>query len=201
VLLLVEGGKDVAEPFTIGVVTVAICDDPVTIKDAPSRGKPAADATAAQPATFETVDGWLGRFGFFEYPEDGTIVGKFYWHRDPLSPPYDRLKNAGSVSVVTAGDRWVVPLRAMMINGKDWATLNRVNDLQLDAVAGGSFRDLVGSLGDTDVGLYEDMVPQAGKNVAAGLGMSVPAGHIAPLMGMIAVTRPLALVKKLSASL
>jgi len=191
----------VAQSLTIGVVSVTIHDDSVTIKDAPSKGKPAEDAKAAQPATFETVDGWLGRFGFFEYPNEGTIVGKFYWHKNPLSPPYDRLKNAGSVSVVTAGDRWVVPLRAMMINGKDWATLNRVNDLQLDAVAGGSFRDLVGSLGDTDVGLYGDMVPQAGKNVAGGLGMSVPAGHIAPLMGMIAVTRPIALVKKLSASL
>lgn len=190
-----------AQSLTIGVVSVTIYDDPVTIKDVPSRGKPAEDATAAQPASFETVDGWLGRFGFFEYPEEGTIVGKFYWHRDPLSPPYDRLKNAGSVSVVTVGDLWVVPLRAMMINGKDWATLNRVNDLELDALAGGSFRDLVASLGDTTVGMYSDMVPQAGKNVAAGLGMSVPAGHIAPLMGMIAVTRPLALVKKLSASL
>jgi hypothetical protein len=197
----VKRGQEVAQSLTIGVVSVTIHDDSVTIKDAPSKGKPAEDAKAAQPATFETVDGWLGRFGFFEYPNEGTIVGKFYWHKDPLSPPYDRLKNAGSVSVVTAGDRWVVPLRAMMINGKDWATLNRVNDLQLDAVAGGSFRDLVGSLGDTDVALYGEMVPQAGKNVAGGLGMSVPAGHIAPLMGMIAVTRPLALVKKLSASL
>jgi hypothetical protein len=197
----VKRGQEVAQSLTIGVVSVTIHDDPVTIQDVPSKGKPAEAATAAQPAAFKTVDGWLGRFGFFEYPEEGTIVGKFYWHKDPLSPPYDRLKNAGSVSVVTAGDRWVVPLRAMMINGKDWATLNRVNDLQLDAVAGGSFRDLVGSLGDTDVGLYGDMVPQAGKNVAGGLGMSVPAGHIAPLMGMIAVTRPIALVKKLSASL
>jgi hypothetical protein len=197
----VKRGQEVEQSLTIGVVSVTIYDDPVTIKDVPGRGKPAEDATAAQPASFETIDGWLGRFGFFEYPEEGTIVGKFYWHKDPLSPPYDRLKNAGSVSVVTAGDRWVVPLRAMMINGKDWATLNRVNDLQLDAVAGGSFRDLVGSLGDTDVGLYGGMVPQAGKNVAGGLGMSVPAGHIAPLMGMIAVTRPIALVKKLSASL
>jgi len=191
----------VAQSLMIGVVSVTIYQDPVTIEDIPSRGKPAENATAAQPATFETVDGWLGKFGFFEYPGEGTIVGKFYWHRDPLSPPYDRLKNAGSVSVVEVQDRWVIPLRAMMIKGKDWATLNRVSDLELDALAGTSFRDFVGGLGDSVVGIYGDLVPQAGKNVAAGLGMSIPAGQIAPLMGMIAVTRPLALVKKLSASL
>jgi len=186
--------------FTIGVVTVTVNDARVSIRDIPARGMPEEEATAAQPAIFETVDGWMGHFGFFEFPSAGVIVGKFHWHREPLVAPYDRLKNAGSTTVTRVGDRWVCPVRAMKIKGKPWPTLCSVTEEELDSLVGGSFEELVNSIGDVTMDTFGSLNPNAGKNVANALGLSVPAGAVEPLLAMIAVTRPLALIKKLGAS-
>ena len=120
-----------ANQFTIGVVNVSMKHDAVSIRDIPARGMPEEEATAAQSATFETMDGWLGNFGFFEFPKAGVIIGKFHWHRPPLVSPYDRLKNAGSTTVTRVGDRWVCPVRAMKIKGKPWPTLCSVTEEEL----------------------------------------------------------------------
>jgi hypothetical protein len=189
-----------ANQFTIGVVNVSMKHEAVSIRDIPARGMPEEEATAAQPAIFETVDGWMGHFGFFEFPSAGIIVGKFHWHRDPLMPPYDRLKNAGSTTVTRVGDRWVCPVRAMKIKGKPWPTLCSVTEEELDSLVGGSFEELVNSIGDVTMDTFRSLNPNAGKNVANALGLSVPAGAVEPLLAMIAVTRPLALIKKLGAS-
>ena len=101
---------------------------------------------------------------------------------------------------MNTGGRWITPLRAMKIAGKPWATLNRVSEEELDQLTGASFLDFVSGLGDVEVGRYGDFVPNAGKTVVNGLGIAVPAGQIAPLVGMIAVTRPIALVKRFGAT-
>ena len=189
-----------ANQFTIGVVNVSMKHDAVSIRDIPARGMPEEEATAAQSATFETMDGWLGNFGFFEFPKAGVIIGKFHWHRPPLVSPYDRLKNAGSTTVTRVGDRWVCPVRAMKIKGKPWPTLCSVTEEELDSLVGGSFEELVNSIGDVTMDTFGSLNPNAGKNVANALGLSVPAGAVEPLFAMIAVTRPLALIKKLGAS-
>jgi len=182
--------------FTLGPVTVEITPEPVTISDIPVRGDKEQLGTAQAPATFSSLDGWLGRFGFFEFPESGRVIGKFFWHKDPVHSPYDRLERAGTVSVVSEGGRWLVPLRAMKKVDKPYPTLHRVTDEDLDYLAGQNFREFASSLGALEFGRYGDLVPKAGKAVANGLGMSVPAGQVAPLMAVIAVTRPLALVKR-----
>lgn len=184
----------------LGNVRAEIEADPVSITDVPIRGSEQEEGTAQSPVVFSALDGWLGRFGFFEYPRAAVIIGKFYWHREPVDEPYDRLEHAGSVSVVTMGGRWIMPLRVMKIAGKPWATLNRVSEEELDLLTGANFLDFVSGLGDVEVGRYGDFVPNAGKTVVNGLGIAVPAGEIAPLVGMIAVTRPIALIKRFGAS-
>lgn len=185
--------------FAIGVVTVTVHDKEVSIEDSPSRGADVEEGTARNPATFETIDGWRGNFGFFEFPHAGAIIGKFYWHREPLVPPYDRLQNAGSTTVTQVGNQWVCPVRAMQIKNKPWPTLNRLAIEELDLLVGGSFEELMTSFGEATIDTVGALNPNAGKNIANGLGISVPAGAVNPLLAMIAVTRPLALVKKLSA--
>ena len=186
--------------FNIGVVTATVHDKKVIIEDSPSRGADVEEGTAHNPATFETMDGWLVNFGFFEFPKAGVIIGKFHWHRPPLMSPYDRLKNAGSTTVTRVGDRWVCPVRAMKIKGKPWPTLCSVTEEELDSLVGGSFEELVNSIGDVTMDTFGSLNPNAGKNVANALGLSVPAGAVEPLLAMIAVTRPLALIRKLGAS-
>lgn len=182
--------------FTVGPISVEILSEPVTIVDSPARGVGDTPGTAENPATFSSLDGWLGRFGFFQF--DGIVkpIGKFYWHRDSLQAPYDRLERAGTISLATGGGRWIAPLRALKKGGKDYPTLQRVSDEDLDYLAGGDFRALAASLGEVEFNRYGDLVPDAGKVVANGLGMAVPAGQVGPLIAMIAVTRPLALVKR-----
>jgi len=186
----------VAVSLSLGAITAEILDEPVQIRDVPVRGAEEQDGTAGAAVVFSSLDGWLGRYGFFEFPEAGVTIGKFYWHKEPLLPPYDRLKNAGTISVVTTDNHWVTTLRVLKIAGKPYPTLNRINEEELDFLAGQSFTEFLAPLGEATVGRYGDMVPSAGKNVANGLGISVPKGQIAPLVGMIAVTRPIALIKR-----
>jgi hypothetical protein len=188
------------QSVSVGVVAAEIGSDSVSITDVPVRGAAEEQGTAQNPVAFQCAELWLGRFGFFEYPKAGVIIGKFYWHREPVDEPFDRLEHAGTVSVVNTGGRWITPLRAMKIAGKPWATLNRVSEEELDQLTGARFLDFVSGLGDVEVGRYGDFVPNAGKTVVNGLGIAVPAGKIAPLVGMIAVTRPIALVKRFGAT-
>lgn len=182
--------------FTVGPISVQIETDSVTIVDSPVRGIDNVSGTATSPATFYSLDGWLGRFGFFEFDGFEKPIGKFYWHKDPVHPPYDRLERAGTISLAVEGGRWVAPLRALKKDGKPYATLNRVSEEDLDQLAGSDFQQLAASLGGVEFGRYGDLVPSAGKTVVNGLGMAVPAGEVGPLIAMIAVTRPLALVKR-----
>jgi len=193
-------GVAMVQTVTVGAVSAEIASDPVSITDVPVRGAEEQQGSAQNPVAFGWADLWLGRFGFFEYPKAEVIIGKFYWHREPVDEPFDRLEHAGSVSVVAMGGRWIMPLRVMKIAGKPWSTLNRVSEEELDLLTGASFLDFVSGLGDVEVGRYGDFVPNAGKTVVNGLGIAVPAGEIAPLVGMIAVTRPIALIKRFGAS-
>jgi len=182
--------------LTLGPISAEILDERVLITDVPLRGAEEQEGTARKTVAFSSLDGWLGRYGFFEFPQAGVIIGKFYWHKEPLLPPYDRLKNAGTVSVVAYDDRWVTTLRVLKTAGKPYPTLNRISEEELDFLAGKSFTEFLAPLGEARIGRYGDLVPTAGKNVANGLGISVPKGQIAPLVGMIAVTRPIALIKR-----
>jgi len=186
--------------FTVGPLKVEIQADSVNIMDTPVRGAEEQRGTAKNPAFFSTIDGWLGHFGFFEFEQLDKPIGKFYWHKEPVLPPYNRLVRAGTISVVDDGGRWVAPLRALKKGAKDFPALHRVTFEDLDFLAGQGFEDFIHSLGEVEFGRYGDLVPSAGKQVADGLGISVPAGHVAPLMGMIAVTRPLALLRRFGES-
>lgn len=182
--------------FTVGSISVEVESKPVTITDTPVQGAEEQEGIARNPAVFTSLDGWLGRFGVFEYENLDKLMGKFYWHKQPVDPPYSRLVRAGAVSVVNEGGRWIAPLRAMKKVGKDYPTLNRVSDEDLDYLAGQDFREFVAGFGDVEIKRYGDLVQNAGKQVANGLGIAVPAGQVGPLIAMIAVTRPLALVKR-----
>jgi hypothetical protein len=182
--------------FTVGPISVDIQSEPVSIMDKPVRGAEEQAGIAANPAFFSTLDGWRGRFGFFAFEGMDKLTGKFYWHKDPVLPPYDRLERAGTISVVNEGGKWVTTLRALKKVDKDHPNLRRVTEEDLDYLAGSGFIEFVSSLGQVEIGQYGDLVTNAGKQVANGLGIAVPAGQVGPLMGMIAVTRPLALVKR-----
>lgn len=182
--------------FARGPISVEIESESVTITDTPTRETEEQEGTAKNPATFSSLDGWLGRFGFFEFPAAQIIIGKFFWHKIPVVSPYDRLERAGTVTVVSRNGRWIIPVRALKTEGKAYPTLNRVTHEDLDFLAEGNFKDFLSTLGEFEMGRYGDLVPNAGKTVANGLGLSVPREQVGPLMGFIAVTRPLALIKR-----
>jgi len=184
------------DSFAVGAISVEVHKEPVSIFDKPDRDAEEQPGIAANPASFSTLDGWLARFGFFAFEGRATLTGKFYWHKEPVLPPYGRLERAGTISVVNAGGKWVTTLRALKKGKKDYANLHRVTEEDLDHLAGSSFVAFVSSLGSVEIERYGDLVPDAGPRVANGLGIAVPAGQVGPLMGMIAVTRPLALVKR-----
>lgn len=188
------------DSFSVGPITVEIQSEPVTIMDKPSRGADEQPGIAAKPAFFSTLDGWRSRFGFFAFEGSNKLLGKFFWHKDPLLPPYDRLERAGTISVVNHGSKWVAPLRALKKVSKDYPTLHRVTEEELDSLVDGSFVDLVSSQGTVDIRRYGEIIPEASARVANGLGIAVPAGQVGPLMAMMAVTRPLALVKRFGES-
>ena len=143
-----------------------------------------------------STDNWTGHFGVVEYP-DGTKTGRFFWHKEPLVDPYSRLREAGTTSVYEVGGRWVSMIRMLKINGQGRPNLFDTSFDEMDALLdNASAENLINSKKNVTFGSFRSFVETSNKT---GLAMSVEIGDIVSLSAMVAITRPIALLKRVRA--
>lgn len=168
---------------------------------APYRGKPSRDKDEtsgnALLAELETPDGFKGTIGVITWPDGEVDVRLVDFSQG--AEAYERQKAAGTMSLKTIGETWVLRVRALKINGKDWPTLNRVTWQDLDWLAGGNAQELLSKHGALSFGLYGDLAPGAGAAQKADLGMSVSIGNIEAIAALYALTRTQAIMKNFGA--
>ena len=184
--------------YTIETITLEVKElgpGEGTFFSAPSHTAEPEMGTYDAAVQFTTADGWVGDFAVVRFPKAGLLMGRFVWTGGVIAAPYDRLNTAGNTTVKEEGGKWLVPVKAMRKKGKDYPTLNRVTEEELDSLAGRSFRSLLGEFGAFELERHGDLDPSAGKTIINGLGLRMDAGNNALLGAMIAVTRPLALVR------
>lgn len=183
--------------FQIGNVTVKDEGRLSTFTGKPAREK---DETVgkAQLAELETPDGFKGTLGVISWP-DGEIDVRLVDFSQGAEA-YERQKVAGTMTVKAIGDSWIIRVRALKINGRDWPTLNRVSWQDLDWLAGTDAQAKLTKHGATEFGLYGDLAPGAGAAQRADLGMKIPAGAIEPIAALYALTRTQAIMKNFGAT-
>ena len=183
--------------YTLGSISVDFVAQSGVFDSSPAHNTEPETGTYDSIVRFSSADGWVGDFAVVHFPVADITMGRFIWTGGVVAAPYDRLTTAGNISVKTVDDRWLVPVRAMRLGGKAYPTLNRISEEELDTLTGSSFRDLLARFGDFELGRYGDFLPSAGKQIVNGLGLTMDQGNTALLGAMIAVTRPVALVKGL----
>lgn len=170
-------------------------------RTAPFRGKPSRDkdetSGKALLAELETPDGFKGTIGVITWPDGEVDVRLVDFSQG--AEAYERQKAAGTMSLKTIRDNWVIRVRALKINGRDWPTLNRVTWQDLDWLAGGNAQELLTKHGALSFGLYGDLAPGAGAAQKADLGMSVSIGNIEAIAALYALTRTQAIMKNFGA--
>ena len=185
--------------FVIDSISVDITAENGRFEAAPGQNFPVELGTYSETARMTHASGWIAFFAVVKFPQAEKLMGRFVLDAGAEAPPLDRLKTAGNLDVQEQDGRWVCTIRAMrQPRGKQWATLHQVTLEELDVLAGTNFELLIGEFGVTTVGRYGDLNPRAGKNTMNGLGMQVEKGNFGAIAAMVAVTRPLALLKGLS---
>ncbi len=179
--------------FTAGHVTVEMQDDPLDFEDKPGRDALLMTGSA-QAARMTTPDGFDALVGVVTWPTGDVDVRVI--HFQDGAAPYKRLEKAGTMNVKVVGDTWIVLVRAMKVNGKDWPTLNRLTWPEVDWLAGTDFKTAAVSRGATKLATYAELFPGAGKAQANDLAMQCPAGSAEAIAYLYAVTRPEAIMQQ-----
>ena len=183
--------------FNVGTISAEVREAGGVYHGAASRAAEPEVGLYDASVLMTAADGWVGEFAVVHFPIAGMLMGRFVFTGGAVAAPYDRLNTAGSTTVKELNGKWIVPVKVMRKNGRDYPTLNRVNENELDGLVEGSFRDILGQFGDFALKRHGDIDPTAGKQIINGLGLQMDAGNNALLGAMIAVTRPLALVRGL----
>ena len=112
-------------------------------------------------------------------------------------PIYDHLNRNGRMPITVVQERQehVALLRALRRGGRDWPTLNKVTEDELDQLLGSSVRDWLTSL-DIKLGTWESLNPNAKRHKDA-LAVAVRSENSIGLVAPWALTRVIALMKKL----
>jgi hypothetical protein len=183
--------------FSVGNVTVKEEGRVSTFTGKPTRNK---DETVGDVllADLETPDGFKGTVGVISWPEGEIDVRLVDFSQG--AEAYERQKIAGTMTIKAIGESWIIRVRALKINGRDWPTLNRVSWHDLDWLAGEDAQSLLKKHGATEFGLYGDLAPGAGAAHRADVGMKVPVAAIEPIAALYALTRTQAIMKNFGAS-
>jgi hypothetical protein len=179
--------------FTAGHVAVRILDGVSDFVGSPARGGPETTGTATL-AELKTSDGFDALLGVITWPkgeQDVRIV-------DFISgaAPYERLIRAGTFSIKTSGDNWVALIRAMKVQGKEYATGTRVTWEELNWLAGSDFQAAATAHGTSKFGLYGSLSTTSGSAQKNDLALSCPAGVVAPMIYLYAITRVEAIMQQ-----
>lgn len=181
--------------LTIGHVSVTLLDGTSEFV-----GKPSLDADettgSAQCAIMRTPDGLDMTMGVITWP-DGQVDVRMV-DQDGGPEPYSRLQKAGTMNLKVTDGTWVLRIRAMKVNGRDWPTLNRVNWGELDWLAqGANVKALLAEFGASATGLYGDLAPTAGPSQRNDIALTCPAGNLKVVATIYALTRVEAIMQQL----
>jgi hypothetical protein len=182
--------------FTVGHVTVQVVEGASEYVGKPDQDTPEMTGSA-QLAHLSTPDGLAMTMGVVTWPDrDGADVSMVDFETGP--EPYRRLERAGTMNLKTIDGLWVARVTAMKINGRSYPTGNRVTWGEVDWLAGGiDTTALLMSLGATHLGTYESVCPGAAARHKMDSGLSCPAGMVAPIAAIYALTRVEAIMQQL----
>lgn len=184
--------------FTIDPITVKIAKESGTYKASPGQKFEVEVGTYLETALMSHPSGWLAYFAVVSFPQAEKLMGRFVLNAGNDAPPLDKLKTSGNLDIQLKDGQWVCTIRAMrQPPGKQWPTLHQITREELDALSGKNFEVWMSGFGNVSIGRYGDLNPGAGKNTMNGLGMSLDEGNFDAIAAMVAVTRPVALVKGL----
>lgn len=181
----------------VGSVAITLIDEIAEYRDKPNND---ADVQIGQArlAKLETPDGFIGTMAVISWPDGSVDVRLVDFAQGATA--YERLKTAGTMNLKVLNGHWLVRVRAMKFNGKDWQTLNRVSWTELDWLTDDDAKALLTKHGAVKLGLYGDLYPEAGKAQQADLGMLVNADSVEPIAALYAITRALAVMKHFGAA-
>lgn len=185
--------------FTVDAISVAFTHESGPYKASPGQNFEVEVGNYSRTARMSHPSGWVSHFAVVHFPEAQKLMGRFVVNAGNDAPPLDKLKTSGNLDIQSKDGQWVCTIRAMrQPEGKQWPTLHQITLEELDALVGQDFATWMASFGGVSIQRYGDLNPGAGKNTKNGLGMSVEEGNLEAIAAMVAVTRPLALVKGLT---
>ena len=186
--------------FNVQTINVKVLPEPGEYEDSPGQNLEKEIGYYDSVVHFSHQSGWLAHFAVVNFPRAGKLMGRFLWWGETTPPPLDKLNTSGNMEIKVVKDSWISPIRAMKQGkNKPYPTLHQVTEEELDGLVGESFRDFLSSFGSFRIGRYGAMNPGAGNNLKNGRGLASPAGNVDIIAALIAVTRPVALLKKLAA--
>ena len=171
-----------------------------TVFEAPDREKPPEAGKYTHIAKYSHgASGWFWEFAVVDFPIAGVTMGKMLFIGGPDADPLSRLDRAGSIQVFTVDGDWVCVIQAMRHPPqKNRATLHKVSMGELDMLTGRSFDEFMAGFGPVTIGRYADLRPDVSPKWSNFLSLRTPVGNVNAIFAMIAVTRPVALIKHLS---
>ena len=172
--------------FTAGHVTVEMHDDLIEFEGKPDRDS-SETVGSAQAALLTTPDGLDALMGVVRWPAGQVDVRVI--HFESGAAPYQRLSTAGTMNLKVVDGMWIARVRAMKVNGREWATLNRVTWGDLNWLAGEDFQSAARSHGVLSFGTYGELTPSAGRAQANDLALKCESGNAEAIAYLYAVTR------------
>jgi hypothetical protein len=186
--------------FSVQTINVKVVQESGEYEDSPGQNLDRETGYYDSIIHFSHQSGWLAHFAVVNFPQAEKLMGRFVWWGEVSPAPLDKLNTSGNMEIKVVGDRWISPIRAMKQGtSKPYPTLHQATIEELDTLVGQSFEDFLSQFGHYRIGRYGDMNPGAGNNLKNGRGLESPAGNVGLIAALIAVTRPVALVKQLSA--
>lgn len=191
---------NVMTEFSVQTIDVKVVPESGEYEDSPGQNLERETGYYDSIIHFSHQSGWLAHFAVVNFPQAQKLMGRFVWWGEVSPAPLDKLNTSGNMEIKVVGDRWISPIRAMKQGtNKPYPTLHQATMEELDTLAGQSFEEFLSQFGQYKIGRYGDMNPGAGNNLKNGRGLESPAGNVDLIAALIAVTRPVALVKQLSA--
>lgn len=166
----------------------------------PLEGKP----TSTNPNALEVQIGQAQKFRITTTDDLNHVFALVIWPDarpevrslefiDGLSK-YKRLEGAGRWSLIPIDDQsWLGELNVMKINTKDYPTLCRPTEAELDLLAGGNAQELLQANGISRVGTREELVGDASRQRNAP-AVIFKAGDVKAAAAVFALTRVMAIM-------
>ncbi len=182
----------------INRATIEIIGGSVSIQDSPMNPNDAApEEQAGKVSKFRitTTDDLEMIFGLITWPQARPEVRAIEMV-DGLSK-YERLIKAGRLSLIPVdGGVWLAEMNVMKFNDRNYQTLNRPTESELDYLAGANAYDLLTSCGAKKIGTREMLVGDTSRTRNA-LAVLFEANDTEAVAAMFTLTRIMAVMFEL----